>query len=98
MKSLFMWFTINSFKSNPGKLHVMVLGEKTCCKHISVINSRFVDVRDDVILTDITIGKKLSFSKHIDNLFDNVQYKLRTLRRIRKFINVVKVKLLGNSK
>ena len=93
-----MWFTINSFKSNPGKLHVIVLGEKTCCKHISVINSWFVDVRDDVILPGITIGKKLSFSKHIDNLFHNVQYKPRTLRRIRKFINVVKAKLLGNSK
>ena len=76
----------------------MVLGKKICCKHISVINSWFVDVRDAVILPGITIGKKLSFSKHIDNFFHNVQYQLHTLRRIRKFINVEKAKLLGNSK
>ena len=43
-------------KSDPGKFSLPVLGEKTCCKHI-LINSKFIDSSDNVILLSITIDK-----------------------------------------
>lgn len=69
----------------------MVLGEKTSCRRTLVRNSKFVDLSDDVILQGITTHKKLTFSKHVDNLYRNAQYKLHALRRIRKFITVKKL-------
>ena len=45
----------------------------------------------------MTIFKKLTLSKHIDNSRRNAQYKLHALRRIRKFLTVEKAKLLGSS-
>ena len=68
----------------------MVLVEKTSCRRTLVRNSKFVDLSDDVILQGIT-HKKLTFSKHVDNLYRNAQYKLHALRRIRKFITVKKL-------
>ena len=45
------------------------MGEKTC-KHTLVINSKFVDSSDDVIILGKTIDKKLTFSKaKIDSNF-----------------------------
>ena len=45
----------------------------------------------------LTIDKKLNFSKHIDKLCRNAQYKLHALRRIRKYLSLQKAKLLGNA-
>ena len=39
MKNILKWFRLNSLKANPGKLQFMVLGDKTCYKHILKINS-----------------------------------------------------------
>ena len=36
------------------------------------------------------------FKKHIENTCRNADYKLHTLRRIRKYSTVAKAKLLGN--
>ena len=45
----------------------------------------------------LTIDKKLNFSKHIDKLCRNAQYKLHALRRIRKYLSLEKAKMLGNA-
>ena len=39
MKNVLKWFMLNSLKTNPGKFQFMVLGDKTCYKHILKINS-----------------------------------------------------------
>ena len=39
----------------------------------------------------------LNFSKHIDKLCRNAQYKLHALRRIRKYLSLEKAKILGNA-
>ena len=45
----------------------------------------------------MTIDKELNFSKHIHKLCRNGQYKLHALRQIRKYLNLEKVKVLGNA-
>ena len=48
----------------------MVMGEKTCCKHTLVINSKFIDSSDNAIILGKTTDKKLTFSKaKIDSNF-----------------------------
>ena len=48
-------------------------------------------------LLGLTIDKELNFSKHIDKLCRNAQYKLHALRRIRKYLSLEKAKMLGNT-
>ena len=48
-------------------------------------------------LLGLTIDKELNFSKHIDKLCRNAQHKLRTLRQIRKYLRLEKVKMSGNT-
>ena len=52
---------------------------------------------DKVELLGITIDKALNFKKHIENLCRTAQYKLHTLRRIRKYLTLDKAKLLANA-
>ena len=52
----------------------MILGDKTCYKHILKINSTCVQSRDDVTLLGVTIDKNLTFKKHIDNLVGFMLY------------------------
>ena len=75
----------------------MILGDKTCYKHILKINSTCVQSSGDVTLLGIMIDKNLTFKKHIDNLVRKAQYKLHALRRIRKFLTIEKAKILGNA-
>ena len=48
-------------------------------------------------LIGLTIDKELNFSKHIDKLCQNAQYKLHALNRIRKYLRLEKAKTLGNA-
>ena len=48
-------------------------------------------------LLRLTIDKELNFSEHTDKLCRNAQYKLSTLRRIRKYLSLEKAKMLGNA-
>ena len=56
-----------------------------------------IDESDEVELLGLTIDKELNFSKHIDKLCCNAQYKRHALRRIRKYLSLEKVKILGNA-
>ena len=88
---------LNSLKANPGKFQFMILGDKTCYKHILKINSICVQSSDDVTLLGVMIDKNLTFKKHIDNLVRKAQYKLHALRRIRNFLTLEKAKILDNA-
>ena len=91
------WFRLNSLKANPGKFQFMIVGEKTCYKHILKINSTCVPFSDHVTFLGVMIDKNLTFKKHIDNLVCKAQYKLHALRCIRKFLTIEKAKILGNA-
>ena len=75
----------------------MILGDKTCYEHILKINLTCVQSSDDVTLLGAIIDKSLTFKKHIDNLVRKAQYKLHVLRRIRRFLTIEKVEILGNA-
>ena len=83
--SILNWFRLNSLKANPGKSQFMVLGDKSHPEHILKMNSNKVEASDDVLLLGITIDKKLTFKRHIENLCRKAQYKLHVLRRIESF-------------
>ena len=38
MKTILKWFSLNSLKANLGKFQFMILGDKTCYRHILKIN------------------------------------------------------------
>ena len=75
----------------------MIIGDKTCYKHILKIISTCVQPSEDVTLLDVMIDKNLTFKKHIDNLVRKAQYTLDALRCIRKFITIEKAKILDNA-
>ena len=75
----------------------MILGDKTCYKHILKINSTCAQSRDDVTLLGVTIDKNLTFKRHVDNLVRKAQYKFHALQRIRKFLTIEKAKILCNA-
>ena len=60
------------------------------------MNLTCVQSSDDVTLLGVMTEMNLTFKKHIDNLVCKAQYKLHALRRIRKFLTIEKVKILGN--
>ena len=80
MKNILKWFRLNSGKANPEKFQFMILGDKTCYKHILTINLTSVQSSDDVTLLDVMVDKNLTFKKHNDNLVRKAQYKPHALR------------------
>ena len=101
MKNILKWFRLNCLKANPGKFQFMILGDKTCYKHIF---QTCVQSGDDVTFLGVITEKNLTFKKHnltfkkyIDNLVRKAQYKRHALRRIRKFLTIEKAKILGNA-
>ena len=76
MKNVLTWFMLSSLKANPEKFQFMILGDKTCYKHILKINSICVQSSDDVTLLGVMIDKNLTFKKHVGNLVRKAQYKL----------------------
>ena len=50
-----------------------------------------------VKLLGIKFDKNLTFKKHISELCKRASYKLHTLRRIKKYLNVEKAKILSNA-
>ena len=61
------------------------------------VNTFTTDESGEVELLGMTINKEWNFSKHIDKLCHNAQYKLHALRRIRKYLSLEKAKMLGNA-
>ena len=67
MKNILKWFTLNYLKANPGKFQFMILGDKTCYKHILKIDLTCVQSSDDVTLSGVMVDNNLTFKKLIDN-------------------------------
>ena len=55
---------LNSLKANPGKFQYMILGDKTCYKHILKIDSTCVQSSDNVTLLGVIIDMNLTFKTH----------------------------------
>ena len=75
----------------------MIFQKSVRSKYCLTISSINVKESGHEELLGITIDKYLDFKKYIENLCWNANYKLHTLRRIRKYLAVEKAKLLGNT-
>ena len=64
MKNLLKWFRLNSLKANPGKFQFMIIGDKTCYKHILKIDSTCVQSSDNVTLLGVIIDMNLTFKTY----------------------------------
>ena len=84
-KSILNWFRLNSLKANLGKFQFMILRDRPHRKHVLKINSIKAEPSDDGLLLGITIDQKITFKQHIENLCQKAQYKIRALRRIKRF-------------
>ena len=96
MKNILFWFRTNSLKANAGKFQFMILNRKNNRPLRMVINSITVKESNEMILLGITIDNKLVFKKHIESLCRTAQYKLHALTRLRKYVTLDEVILLGN--
>ena len=92
MKILLTWFRINSLQANPGKFQFMILGKKNWNSVNLIINSIEIEESEKAVLLGIT-----TFSEHVANLYRTTNYKLHSLRRIRKYLFLEKANLLSNS-
>ena len=72
-------------KASPQKFQFMILSKKSFQPQKLSVNTFTTDESDKVELLGLIINKELNFSKHIDKLCRNAQYKLHPLRRIRKY-------------
>ena len=83
-------------KANPEKFQFMILSKKSFQPPKLPVNTFTIDESDQVELLGLTIDQELNFRKRIGKLCHNSQYKLHALRRIRKYLSLEKVKMLGN--
>ena len=74
----------------------MILSKKLYQPPKCSVNAFTIDKSDKVELLGLIIDKELNFSKCVDRLSCNMQYKLHGLRRIRKYLSLEKAKMLGN--
>ena len=72
MKNLLRWLNLNFLKANPRKLPLMILGKSLRPKYCTAIGKVNVKESNHVELLAITIDKRLSFKKQIENLCRNL--------------------------
>ena len=97
MVTLLRWCKENSMKVNPKKIQFMIL-VKTTRQHIMLnINQIKVEESQKVVLLGLNIDNRLTFKGYVDMLCSTANYKLHTLRRIRKYLTLEKTKLLYNA-
>ena len=84
-------------KANPENFQFMILSKISYQPQKLSGNTFTIDESDEVELLRLIIDKEPNFSKHIDKLCRNAQYKLHALRRIRKYLGSEKAEMLGNA-
>ena len=70
--------------ANPDKFQFIIIGNKG--SHILQVGDITTKSVSSVTLLGITIGSKLSFKEHVNDIIKKVYYKLYTLKRLRKFL------------
>ena len=73
-------------KANPEKFQFMIHSKKLYQTQKLFVNTFTIDESDEVELLGVTIGKELHFSKHIDKLCCNAQYKQTSCSKTNKKI------------
>ena len=85
------WFSKNYMKLNEDKCHLMIFGNK-CKDSVVNIGNSIIKESDYEKLLGVTFDKKLSFTKHVEDLCKKANQKLHALARLST--DPVKLKLL----
>ena len=75
------WFENNYMKMNENKSHLLILGNKDDEVTVNISGSLIKD-SDEKKLLGVTLGKKLSFKTHVNNLCKKASQKLHALARV----------------
>ena len=70
--------------ANPDKFQFIIIGNKG--SHILQVGDITTKSVSSVTLLGITIGSKLSFKEHVNDIIKKAYYKLYALKRLRKFL------------
>ena len=70
--------------ANPDKFQFIIIGNKG--SHILQVGDITTKLVSCVTLLGITIGSKLSFKEHVNDIIKKAYYKLYALKRLRKFL------------
>ena len=87
------WFSENYMKLNEDKCHLMIFGNK-CKDSVVNIGNSTIKESDYEKLLGVTFDKKLSFTKHVEDLCKKANQKLHALARLSNYTDPVKLKLL----
>ena len=75
------WFSENYMKLNEDKCHLMIFGNKSK-DPVVTIGSSIIKESDYEKLFGVTFDKKLSFTKHVEDLCKNANQKMHALARL----------------
>ena len=85
------WSTDNQFQANASKCHVLLSTDE----HVQVkISTAQIENSSSQKLLGVTIDAKLSFEKHIKQIYAKARAKLKALARIAHFMSIKKKKVL----
>ena len=85
------WSTDNQFQANASKCHVLLSTDE----HVQVkISTAQIENSSSQKLPGVTIDAKLSFEKHIKQIYTKARAKLKALARIAPFVSIKKKKVL----
>ena len=90
------WFSDNFLKLNDDKCHLMIFGGKSTEATVTIGNSK-INESDYEKLLGVTFDKKLSFKKHVEDLYKKANQKLHALARLSNYIDPIKSEILMNS-
>ena len=92
------WFKNNSLVANPDQFQMMFLGRDVGNKNIE-LNIDQVTLKNvtQVRLLGVIIDNKLTFERHISNICNSANNKLRALNRIRSYLDTEQCKYLANA-
>ena len=87
------WFEDNNMKMNAGKCHLFVSGNKREQMWAKIGDDQIWESRT-VKFLGVTIDNELKFDEYISNVCKKAQRKLTVLTRIKKYLDVKKLRLL----
>ena len=87
---IFQWFGDSQFQGNANRCHVLLSTDKQV--QVNIGTAQIENTQNERLL-DITIGSKLSFDKHIQQICS----KASPSGRIAPFMNITKRKILMNA-
>ena len=88
---IFKWFSDNQFQANASKCDVLLSTDE----HVQVkIGTAQIENSSSEKLLSVTIDAKLSFVKHIEQIYAKARAMLKALARIAPLMNIKKKKVL----